>query len=247
MTAAEPATRGTPRVAIIDRAIRGTLAGLSRLYGAVLALFSPRRPTMPPEMFPWIKSLEDHWREIQHEFLHEMERSTIPALGDVAPGEERLAGGQWKVYVFRLFSHDLESNWRRCPKTERLVRNIPGMTSAFFSILEPGKHIPAHRGIYSGVLRYHLGLSVPTPSGSARMRLDRTVHHWEEGKSLLFDDTFEHEVWNDSPHLRAILLMDIKRPLPIPIRWMNDAVYAVLSLWVIPRMYREDRAIVGDR
>ena len=60
-------------------------------------------------------------------------------------------------------------------------------------MLSPGKHIPAHRGPYKGVLRYHLGLKIPEPREGCRIRVGEEVRHWEEGASLLFDDTEQME------------------------------------------------------
>src|SRR5208282_4291564 len=90
-----------------------------------------------------------------------------------------------------------EENCARCPETVRVLQRIPGMKSAMFSILAPRKHIPEHRGMYKGVLRYHLGLIVPGSEGSCRIRVGNDVRCWKEGKSLIFDDSHPHEVWND--------------------------------------------------
>jgi beta-hydroxylase len=104
------------------------------------------------------------------------------------------------------------------------------MKTAMFSILAPGKHVPPHRGPYKGVLRYHLALLVPQPRNRCRIRIADQLRHFEEGKSLLFDDTFVHEVWNESSGHRAVLFVDIVRPLPWPLSWMNR-----LAIWAISR------------
>ena len=96
------------------------------------------------------------------------------------------------------------------------MREIPGMTTAMFSILSPRKHILDHRGPYKGVLRYHLGLIVPEDAERCRIRVGEDVRHWEEGKSMIFDDTFNHEVWNDTDETRVVLFVDVLRPLPFP-------------------------------
>jgi beta-hydroxylase len=76
------------------------------------------------------------------------------------------------------------------------LQKVPGLKTAMFSILEPGKHIPPHRDPYDGVLRFHLGLIVPEPRDTLAIRVADQVLHWEEGKALVFDDHFEHEAWN---------------------------------------------------
>ncbi len=96
------------------------------------------------------------------------------------------------------------------------------MKTAFFSILAPKKHIPAHKGPYNGVLRYHLGLIVPEPKEMCRIRIEDTITHWDEGDSIVFDDTFEHEVWNDTDGFRAVLFVDFVRPVMFPFNLLNE-------------------------
>lgn len=64
-----------------------------------------------------------------------------------------------------------------------------------FSIFEPGKHLPPHRGTYNGVLCLHLGLFIPEQSDRLALRIGNQVCHWQEGKVLIFDDAYEHEAW----------------------------------------------------
>ena len=80
-------------------------------------------------------------------------------------------------------------------------------------MLEPGKSIPAHHGPYRGYLRYHLGIKVPKESPPS-IRLKDQIYHWEEKESVLFDDTWDHEVINKSNQERVVLIIDLLRPLP---------------------------------
>ena len=105
---------------------------------------------------------------------------------------------------------DCSDNAARCPETMKALGKIPGLSTAFFSILSPGKHIPPHRGAYNGVLRLHLALQVPEPRDLVRIRIARQICHWEEGKCLIFDDTFNHEVWNDTAGYRVVLFVALK-------------------------------------
>ena len=67
-----------------------------------------------------------------------------------------------------------------------------------FSILSPHKRIPPHVGPYKGVLRYHLALKVPEPADQCGITVHGVTRHWEEGKSLVFDDVWEHSAWNET-------------------------------------------------
>jgi hypothetical protein len=97
------------------------------------------------------------------------------------------------------------------------------------SILSPRKHILDHRGPYKGVLRYHLGLIVPEDAESCRIRVGEDYRHWEEGKSMIFDDTFNHEVWNDTDETRVVLFVDVMRPLPSPDAAINEGIVKAIG------------------
>ena len=123
-----------------------------------------------------------------------------------------------------------EENQALCPETSRIIEKIPGVMTAFFSILAPGKHLPPHRGPYSGILRYHLGLIVPEPRELCLIRVGDQFCPWAEGQSLIFDDTFNHQVWNDTDGVRVILFVDFSRPLRWPMNWVNGFLLSLGGL-----------------
>jgi beta-hydroxylase len=103
------------------------------------------------------------------------------------------------------------------------------MTTAMFSILSPRKHILDHRGPYKGVLRYHLGLIVPRDAEDCKIRVGEDFRHWMQGESMVFDDTYNHEVWNDTDETRVVLFVDVLRPLPFPESLINRAIVKAIS------------------
>jgi ornithine lipid ester-linked acyl 2-hydroxylase len=105
--------------------------------------------------------------------------------------------------------HWIDKNCRLCPETTKLVETIPGLVTAGFSALAPGTHIAPHTGYPEGVLRCHLGLVIPE---DCAIRVRDNTRSWQEGKYLVFDDTWEHEAWNKSDRTRVILLLDFKAP-----------------------------------
>ena len=175
------------------------------------------------DVFPWIPHIEGRWKTIRHELDQVLERrDELPNFQDISADQRGLTqDDSWKTYFSYAYGHKAEGNCRRCPDTTRIIESIPGMKTAFFSILAAGKHIPSHRGPYKGVIRYHLGLIVPEPKHRCRICVSDEVRHWEEGKSLIFDDTYQHEVWNDTNDLRVVLLMDVVRPLRFPANGLN--------------------------
>ncbi len=183
--------------------------------------------------FPWAGEIEKEWRLIRAE-LDEVLRNpdAIPAFQQISEDQKALTqDNNWKTFIFYGYGLRSEKNCARCPQTDRLLQKIPGMKTAFFSILAPGKHLPAHRGPFKGVLRYHLGLLIPHPPESCRIRVGRDIRSWQEGKTLIFDDTHDHEAWNDSPdQQRVVLFVDFIRPLPAPLSWLNRFLIFLIGI-----------------
>ncbi len=174
------------------------------------------------DTFPFTRTLEDNWLAIRTEF------EALDA-GCLAPWPEReLYGHGWEVAGLYAFGRKLFDGCARCPQTTRLIEAIPGMTTAGFSILQPGTHIQPHCGYTEAVLRCHLGLVVPA---GCRMRVGAETRQWREGRCLVFDDTIEHEVWHRGETPRVVLLVDFARPGPGSARnvMMPEAVAAVLG------------------
>lgn len=178
--------------------------------------------------FPWAQALERDWRLIREELDRVLERkSELPNVQDITPDATSISrDAGWKIFPLVAYGIHAPRNIEQCPQTWRLVRQIPGLKTAMFSILEPGKHIPAHRGPYNGVLRLHLGLIVPQPVERVRMRVGSDIVHWEEGRAVVFDDAYEHEVWNDTGKLRVVLFVDFAKPLGFPANLVNRLLLA---------------------
>jgi beta-hydroxylase len=181
--------------------------------------------------FPWARQLEQNWQLIRTELDRVLEdREDLPNFQDISVDQASLTNDDnWKTYFLYGYGFRSDANCERCPETARLVQQIPGMKTAFFSILSPHKHIEAHRGPYKGVMRYHLGLRIPEPRERCRIRVDEEVRHWDEGGSLIFDDTYEHEAWNDTDGVRVVLFVDFVRPLRFPASMLNAFVLRAIA------------------
>jgi ornithine lipid ester-linked acyl 2-hydroxylase len=175
----------------------------------------PDAITFDRDVFPWAREFEANWRAIRGELERILRyRNELPRLYEVSPGNTRIAADDnWKSFVLYGFGYRAERNCRLCPETARLLSKVPGIETAFFSILAPGAHIPPHKGIAKGLLRCHLGLIVPAQREKCRILLGGTPLSWEEGRVLLFDDTNKHEVENATSEDRVVLLFDFERPM----------------------------------
>ena len=184
----------------------------------------------PIERFPWVKHIEDNWTVIREELETVLEdHAALPNFQDISKDQIEITDDdRWKTFFLYGFGFKAKLGVEMCPRTAALMEQIPGMKTAMFSILSPRKHILDHRGPYKGVLRYHLGLLIPEPAERCGIRVDTETRHWAEGASMIFDDTYEHEAWNDTDGTRVVLFVDFVRPLRAPARWLNAAV-----LWAI--------------
>jgi beta-hydroxylase len=186
-------------------------------------------PIYDVKTFPWAAAVEVDWQEVRVELDQVMHyRDQMPSFQDILKEVSTIqTDNDWKTFFLAGIGMDCSENAKRCPETMRLLGKIPGMKTAFFSILSPHKHIPAHRGAYNGVLRLHLALLVPEPREKVRIRIGNEFHNWTEGKALIFDDTFNHEVWNDTDGYRVVLFVDFARPLKQPWHWLNERFLSI--------------------
>jgi beta-hydroxylase len=188
-------------------------------------------PVFPPTVFPWLAPFEANWLRIREELEQVLaNRDALPSFHELSPDQKRISrGDNWKIFPFYAFGESFEPNLARCPETARLLKQAPNLRNAMFSILSPHYHIPPHCGPTNGIIRIHLGLIVPGGQDVCRIRVGDRIFGWQEGKCVVFDDYFEHEVWNDTDRARVVLFFDVDRPLK-PLGWLvNRFVIAAIK------------------
>lgn len=180
-------------------------------------------PFLESSQFSWVSLLESNWQVIKEELnliLHYTEH--LPSFQDISPDQARITQDNlWKTFFLYGYGVKMQRNCDYCPQTTQIIEQIPGLKTAFFSILLPDKHIPEHRGPYKGVLRCHLPLKVPQAKEQCGIRVAQEIRHWEEGKCLVFDDSYPHEAWNKTDEIRVVLFLDIVRPTSFPASLLN--------------------------
>ncbi len=162
--------------------------------------------------FAHLLFLEDHWEIIQKEVTELLKTkdsgqwlSTFPAyVNSKTPAA-------WKVFTFQFFNMDNIPNREQCKHTSDLIKQIQELISCDFSIIKPKTHIKAHCGYSKLILRCHLPLIVPAGE-LCQIRVGDEVRTWKEGELLIFDDSHEHEAWNNSDENRVVLMFDIPNP-----------------------------------
>lgn len=194
------------------------------------------------ETFPWVDEIEREWHTIRLELERIMPRKDeLPGFEEILPDLRSVTHDRgWKSFILSGMGIRSKSI-TLCPQTWRIVNKIPGLSSAMFSIFEPGTHLPPHRGPYNGVLRLHLGLVVPVSNDAVAIRVGSEVRHWKEGRVLVFDDSYEHEAWNKSDLPRVVLFVDFIRPLRFPANVVNALLIKASTFSLFVREARDNQ------
>lgn len=219
------ATAPTPRM----QEARAALLGEDRIYVAEPTFLSiPRLPAIPffdRALTPWFDELEAATPDLLAEATAVAANADDPAFVPYVDNPPGVPANQWaeldhsKLWsAFFFWKHGVRNgaNAARCPRTAALLERLPlphiqGRTpNAFFSVLAPKTRIPVHTGVTNARATVHLPLIVPPGCG---FRVGAETREWVPGKAWAFDDTIQHEAWNDSDQPRLILIFDIWNPL----------------------------------
>jgi len=241
--AADPAQRfGTDginplaRPSLVTRMFMRVVAFVERLNVKYSKVGNP--PIYDNAVFPWVPEIERDWRAIRVELDRVLLRQAdLPGFHEISSDVATISQDRgWKTFLLAGYGFKSQANIQACPQTWAACQKIPGLITVMFSILEPGKHLPPHRGPYNGVLRLHLGLIVPEPREQLGIRVDTQVYRWQDGEAVVFDDAYEHEAWNKTPHTRVVLFVDFRKPLRFPANLLN---WLLLHLAVFTPFIRE--------
>lgn len=164
-----------------------------------------------PSQFEWVKILEDNWTVVRDE------------MADIITGKKEItlsspnppylsATGVWKNIYFYNFMWQYHKNCKLFPKTFALLKSVPNLTFAEFTVLEPHSRVLPHIGETNTTIRGHLGIVIPAAHPVMGLRVGNEERGWQEGKATLFSDCHRHTVWNDSDQRRFVLVFDVVRP-----------------------------------
>ena len=197
--------------------------------------------------FPWTAALEAAMPQIRQELdaVLASDEGLLPYVkvdAGIDPQQWRALDRSraWSaLHLIKAGVRD-ETNSARCPRTMHALESLPlphipgHAPEVFFSILEPGTHIPAHFGLANYKLATHLPLHVPS---DCAIRVGNETRSWTEGECLIFDDSFQHEAWNRSQERRAVLIFDIWHP-EVTIAEREGIVSLVNAIEDFSRKYR---------
>jgi aspartate beta-hydroxylase len=163
----------------------------------------------------FVQNLESNAEQIRAEYIDILLSGSLRLHPQSKGGPRRRASnGDWNIFELWSAGRLNQCNAVEAPFTTSLLSSIPELITnprglVYFSVLNPHVHIRAHCGPTNARIRLHLGLQVPS---GAFMRVGEERRTWQRGRCLVFDDSWEHEVWNKSDQLRAVLLMDTWHP-----------------------------------
>lgn len=216
--------------------------------------YLPAIEFFPREDFPWLGLLEEATDDIAAEALAVLRNGpgdfspyvNVPAgtpLDEWAPLNRSM---NWSIYSLWHDGAPLPANQAACPKTAAVLAKLPmcdipdHAPGAYFSVLKPHTRLPPHTGTTNTRSIVHLPLVIPP---GCRFRVGSQVRSWEKGKAWVFDDTIEHDAWNDSDQIRIILIFDIWSPLLTSAE--RDLVRAMTV--GLGRYYGADAPTMGSR
>jgi beta-hydroxylase len=181
-----------------------------------------------------------------------------------ALGGDYTSGGihtiRWKAFMLKSGSF-LPENCAHAPRTTEILRGLPNVYNAFFSILEPHQYVSPHWGYYKGFVRYHLGVVIPEDNADQRCwlrvnadradnaRRDKALvergpkYYWRNGRGVMFDDTNLHDAANESDQVRVVLWLDVARKLPRMLAAYNRALLSVMYYEPSIRRFRENGVV----
>ncbi len=187
----------------------------------------------PPEaQFPGCPHFAEAWTTIRAEALEiALQLEAVPKFQELMPEQTAISANDdrdWRMFILKAYGTEVLPNMAACPVLAELVRKSPEVLSAALSFLAPRKHIPPHYGPFKGILRFHLMLSMPLNDDgkpAAILKVDGMEYRLADGECLLWDDTYQHEVWNQSSHVRIALLLDVWRPaMPIDMQILSRLI-----------------------
>ena len=203
----------------------------------------PARSVTPNDMLPWVEAIEAATDDIRKEYEAAVQNKATmyPYVPDDVETQkwDALRGKMdWSALYLHFNAHVMDDA-AQFPKTLEALKAAPLVNRAgvpletFFSRLQPGAHIPPHHGLTNSRLTVHLPLIVPE---GCEIRVGDTMHQWEEGKIVAFDDSFEHEAWNRGDSDRAVLIFETHHPdlSPTEIEAI-ERVYDTFDKWVSGR------------
>lgn len=181
----------------------------------------------PTADLAWVRAMEASHPAIRAEWDRFVESGRqLPRMEQLID-EDQGNEGAWRAGLLVSRGRPVRPIADHFPVTTAALEDIPGLWSALWSVLDPGTELPEHVGPNAGMLRYHLGVDC---GDAAALQVGTVIAPYQDGRSILFDDTVPHAAWNRGDRPRVTLFCEVVRDLDGPARWTNRAVQHLLAL-----------------
>jgi len=176
-----------------------------------------------------LQLLKDNFKEIQKEVLNYIDNHILKNLEDLVPNNKDMPSfkGAWKAAPLKAYDRFFEKVLNHCPVLYSVLKQLDNVEIITISKLVPGASIKPHEGAFGGFIRAHLAIKVP--EGDTALVVGGEPRKWTEGEFLFFNDRAMHSAYNNTNEDRIVFIMDMERPLPFPLRIMNNAVKSLIK------------------
>lgn len=202
------------------------------------------------DKFPELDEIQKNWETIREEVInlhrnHYFEQTKKPdSQGSYDIGFRTFFKYGWSKFYIKWYGYTHDSAKKLCPNTVRILKNIPSVNGAMFSVLPVDGQLTRHLDPIACSLRYHLGLDTPN-SDDCFINIDGVSYSWRNGEALLFDETYPHYARNDSDHYRLILMCDVERPMNFIGRIINFFFKGLMRMTVVPNIEGDKRGFAN--
>ena len=220
-------------------------------FNVLLYMFTRKRaskPIMDLNDFKELDPIRENWETIRDEAIQLYKSKAFELTkkpGSAASydiGFRTFFKYGWSKYYLNWYGYTHESAKRSCPKTLEILKSIPSVNGALFSLLPAGSQLTRHLDPAACSLRYHLGLATPN-SDKAFINVDGKSHSWRDGKGFLFDETYIHYAKNNSDDFRLILMCEVERPMYLISGVINFFYKILIRLTVVPNTEEDKRGL----
>ncbi len=196
------------------------------------------------QIYPESIELEKNYSLIRKELIQLLNNGY-----DIPKDKKDSVDEGWSCIVLRAYGKDIDRNMKLCPILSSIVQNSDRTVTCFFSAIKPGKRIPPQTSVFGGLLRYHLALTVPKDKENCWIRVHKEKQSWQEGKGILFDQLYKHEVYNDTDDIMVVLVVDVWKPLPSTLNWINKKVVKIAqkSKKLSKKEFHQDTMNIGNK
>lgn len=203
-------------------------------YNSLIRLFHPKQTHIyNSTKFPTDKILKKNFHAIKDECTNIYKlKNSLMNFADINKiilySDEH--ADKWKVFPIKFYGEINKTAYKLCPNICKIIEECKDVHIALISILEPGRYIRPHKGPCNTMLRYQLAVQIPSDRKNCWIKINNHKYNWKEGESIVFDDTYLHEVYNNTNEPRIILFLDIERPVKNIFKSINKKLLKISKL-----------------